>query len=75
MLSRKIQEVRAGIPQVGLEEEVNSILIRSDKAVEELAKDFPSLESLVSEHNPGNDLTPAMIQWLNQDDHIQEENP
>lgn len=56
-----------------LEQEVNAALDKSDKAVETLAKQFPSPEDIVSQHDNAEEpsISPALGEWIDQSDHIQ----
>ena len=58
-----------------LENEVDAVLEETDKAVETLAREFPSLEDLVSAHDSQEFLSTsaALAEWVDRDDHIQEE--
>lgn len=56
-----------------IEQEVNAVLEKSDKTVETLAGQFPSLEDVVSRHDGGDGLSisPALAEWIEHSDHIQ----
>ena len=58
-----------------IEVEVNGVLEESDKAVEKLATQFPSLEDLVSAHDSQEflSISASLAEWIDQNDHIQEE--